>query len=103
MQFLVEDFLPERVDFALALPDAQTLAGGVLPYALDARWLFGAPAANLPVDGRVRYAPARDLPGFDGFVFGLHDDPTRPRATACRPARPMPRGITRAGWTFPTR
>lgn len=71
---LVEDFRPERLDFSLTLPDGPIPAdAGVLPVAFDARWLYGAPASGLPVEGELVLTPARALPGREGFVFGRHD------------------------------
>ncbi|WP_313353199.1 MG2 domain-containing protein, partial [Paracoccus sp. (in: a-proteobacteria)] len=50
-RILVEDFLPERIDFTPRLPEGAARAGGTLDLSLSAHWLFGAPAANLPVEG----------------------------------------------------
>lgn len=81
-RLLVEDFLPERIDFAPRLPEGPARAGGTLDVSLTAHWLFGAPAANLPVEGTLRLSPARDLDGFaqglGGYQFGRHDDETAP-------------------------
>ena len=62
LRALVEDFLPERIDFAPTLAEGPFRAGQEVEIALDARWLFGAPAAELPVEGFIRRAPARTLP-----------------------------------------
>lgn len=75
---LVEDFLPERIDFTPVLPEGPQRAGAELNVSLDARWLFGAPAANLPVEGSYRIAPSRQLDGLPGYLFGLQDDETQP-------------------------
>lgn len=77
-RLLVEDFLPERIDFAPKLPEGPAKAGGTLDLSLAAHWLFGAPAANLPVEGFLRLSPTRSLKGFDGYVFGAEDDDTAP-------------------------
>ncbi|KGJ05341.1 hypothetical protein SAMN04487972_10645 [Paracoccus halophilus] len=74
---LVEDFLPERIDFTPRLPEGPAMAGGTLDLSLTARWLFGAPAADLPVEGLLRLAPARDLDAYQGYSFGRHDDDTQ--------------------------
>ena len=73
-RLLVEDFLPERIDFDLALPDAPLPPTGAVRAHIDARWLFGAPAADLPVEGELNLTPARTLPGWEGYQFGRHDD-----------------------------
>lgn len=74
---LVEDFLPERIDFTPDIPPGPANPGTALPVELTARWLFGAPAADLPVEGSLRYTRAGSLPGYDGYSFRRHDDETR--------------------------
>lgn len=73
-QVLVEDFLPERIDFDLSLP-AQVRQGAETLVGVDAQYLFGAPAADLPIEGEVTLRPATSLPGYVGYQFGLHDAP----------------------------
>lgn len=93
---LVEDFMPERIDFAPLLADGPFLAGDEVRVALDARWLFGTPAAELPVEGFVTLQPARDLPGFAGIHFGRHDGQATPDITY------LPAGQTDAQGRFET-
>src|SRR5690606_1596280 len=85
---------PERIDFALTLPEGALPATAPVEVAFDARWLFGAPAADLPVDGELRLTPAGSLPGWDGYVFGRHDDAADPDVVA------MPSGQTDAAGHF---
>jgi uncharacterized protein YfaS (alpha-2-macroglobulin family) len=73
--FLVEDFLPERIDFTLAEPDSPLRLGELPEIALEARYLFGAPGAGLAVEGETLLRAADGLPGFPGYVFGRHDEP----------------------------
>lgn len=75
---LVEDFMPERIDFTPQMPEGPLKAGDDITVSLDARWLFGAPAADLPVEASLRSAPARSLPGFAGVSFGRYDVATTP-------------------------
>ncbi len=70
---LVEDFLPERIDFELSLPDAPLRPGDSPPLSIDARYLFGAPGADLTIEGQVSLAPTETLAGFDGYRFGRYD------------------------------
>lgn len=93
---LVEDFMPERIGFSPALPEGPYLAGDDIAIALDARWLFGAPAAELPVEGFVTWQPAQDLPGFAGMRFGRHDSQGAPEITY------LPAGQTDAQGRFDT-
>ena len=71
---LVEDFLPERIDVALTPAGNVTLRdGGRLGVA--ATWLFGGPAADLPIEGEVVLSGATTLDAFPGYRFGRHDLP----------------------------
>ncbi|TNF63222.1 MAG: alpha-2-macroglobulin family protein, partial [Rhodobacteraceae bacterium] len=78
-QVLVEDFLPERLDFTLSLPDAALRPGDTLPLGVEARYLFGAPGADLGIEGDAFLRPVRALADWPGFRFGRHDDPVRSR------------------------
>ncbi|MBW6457428.1 MAG: hypothetical protein K0A98_16220, partial [Trueperaceae bacterium] len=73
---LVEDFVPERVDFDLAL-DREGPVDPALPpnLRIEARHLFGPPAAGLALSGSVGVFATPELPGWPGFLFGRHDHP----------------------------
>ncbi len=79
-RMLVEDFLPERIDFTPKLPDGPFAAAQDLPVSLQANWLFGAPAVDLPVDGTYWMMPRRTLDGFENYSFGRYDDDSQPTA-----------------------
>jgi len=77
--FLVEDFVPERLELKLE-PAVQALspqeAGTV---RLAGRYLYGPPAAGLAVEGEIAVRLAKgDPPGFAGYRFGLADDQVPP-------------------------
>ncbi|MCX8955402.1 alpha-2-macroglobulin family protein, partial [Ruegeria sp. NA] len=78
---LVEDFLPERIDFELTLPDAPLRPGDSPPLSIDARYLFGAPGSDLSIDGQVIARPADTVPGYDGYRFGRYDAETSIKST----------------------
>jgi len=84
--FLVEDFLPERIDFDVALPEGLRL-GEVADAAVTARYLFGAPGADLAVEGEVLVRATEMLAGWDGYRFGLHDAPFSAVMQGFEPAR----------------
>ncbi|MEO1139349.1 MAG: MG2 domain-containing protein, partial [Pseudomonadota bacterium] len=71
---LVEDFLPERIDFELSLPDGPIRPGDTPPLSVDARYLFGAPGAGLLADGTVTLRARSKLDEFPGYRFGRHDE-----------------------------
>ena len=73
--FLVEDFLPERIDFDLALADGPLRLGDVADLTVSARYLFGAPGADLAIEGEVLLRAATGLAAYPGYVFGRHDAP----------------------------
>ncbi|MDR5652747.1 alpha-2-macroglobulin family protein [Ruixingdingia sedimenti] len=73
--FLVEDFLPERIDFNLTLADTPLTVGGVAELGVDARYLFGAPGAGLAIEGEAILRAADGLAAFPGYRFGRADDP----------------------------
>jgi len=70
---LVEDFLPERIDFDLDMAEVIGLTEAA-PLTVSARYLFGAAAADLPVEGEVLLREASGLPGFEGYTFGRYDE-----------------------------
>ncbi|WP_233270408.1 MG2 domain-containing protein [Chachezhania sediminis] len=77
---LVEDFQPEKIDFDLSLPDAPVRVGDTPPLSIDARFLFGAPGADLSVSGNVRLSGATSVDGWPGFVFGRYDANMSPQS-----------------------
>ncbi|WP_419740225.1 alpha-2-macroglobulin family protein [Ruegeria sp.] len=78
---LVEDFLPERIDFDLNLPDAPLRPGDTPPLQIDARYLFGAPGSDLSIDGQVIARPTDAVPGFETYRFGRYDAETSTKST----------------------
>ncbi|MGJ8618683.1 MAG: MG2 domain-containing protein, partial [Sulfitobacter sp.] len=70
---LVEDFLPERIDFDISLPDAPLRMTSTPPLSVDVRYLFGAPGADLAVQGDLRLRATREIAGWDGYQFGRYD------------------------------
>lgn len=72
--FMVEDYVPDRLEFDLK-PQTDKLARNVpSEIALEGRFLYGAPAAHLGLEGEVVIAPAKALTGFAGYQFGVADD-----------------------------
>ena len=71
--FLVEDFLPERIDFDLTLADTPIRLGDTPALTVEARYLFGAPGANLAIEGEVLLRAAKGLEQWPGYVFGRYD------------------------------
>lgn len=80
-QILVEDFLPERIDFTQALPAAPIRPGAMPPLTVKARYLFGAPGAGLTIDGDVRLRAAETVEGWLGYRFGRYDSRSSTQTT----------------------
>lgn len=78
--FLVEDFQPERIDFKLQTEATELEPGTNAEANLTANWLYGAPAANLSIEGEVYVTKADGIPSAPGFSFGLRDDSFEPVA-----------------------
>lgn len=77
---LVEDFLPERVDMALTLPEGALDPAAGAQVTVAARHLFGAPASGLPLEGTLILRATDSLAAWPGYRFGRHDqrvDPLR--------------------------
>ena len=74
--FLLEDYIPERLDFALKTEKPYAAPGEPIALTLDARFLYGAPASGLDVTGAIRLQAVEGgaLAGFPGYVAGLADD-----------------------------
>lgn len=78
---LIEDFLPERIDFDMTLPDAALRVGDSPTLRFDARYLFGAPGADLSVEGQVSLRVATEVAGWSGYRFGRYDAFTTAQST----------------------
>ena len=78
---LVEDFLPERIDFDLTLPEGLMQATNMPDLQVAAKYLFGAPGVGLKSEGELFLRPRRSLAEFPGYVFGRHDAQASSRAS----------------------
>ena len=84
---LVEDFLPERIDFDLTLPDAPLRVADSPALSIDARYLFGAPGADLSIDGQVTLYAVTSVADWPGYQFGRYDARGTSRSTYFGDAR----------------
>lgn len=98
--FLVEDFLPERIDFDVTVPDGLR-PGEVAELGVAARYLFGAPGADLAVEGEVLLRAAAGLPGWEGYRFGPHDTPFSAVMQGFDPARTDAAGLAKVTVALP--
>src|SRR6266480_141177 len=74
--FMVEDYVPERIEFELTSKDRQIKAEAPVELRVDGHFLYGAPASGLQLEGDMLVTPARERPGFAGYQFGVADEET---------------------------
>jgi hypothetical protein len=74
--FLVEDYVPETLDFTLKPAQNAVRAGDTAEIDAAARYLYGAPGADLDISGDLRIEAVKDkgLPVLDGYEAGLQDE-----------------------------
>ncbi len=72
--FMVEDYVPDRLEFELSSAATVLPRAGSAQLSVDGRFLYGAPAANLDLEGEVTIATASQRAGFLGYSFGLTDE-----------------------------
>ena len=74
--FLVEDYVPERLDATITPKRSALLSGEPAEIDIEARYLYGAPGADLAVGGSVtvRAASETAIPGLKGYRVGLTDE-----------------------------
>jgi alpha-2-macroglobulin len=74
--FLVEDYIPDRIEFDLNSVSTQISHTAPAQVTVAGRFLYGAPAANLDLEGEMTIATAPERAAFAGYQFGLADDET---------------------------
>ncbi|HSP24464.1 MAG TPA: MG2 domain-containing protein, partial [Saliniramus sp.] len=74
--FLVEDYVPERIELTLTPRDDALQPGQTAEIEVDARYLFGAPGAGLEVTGEISVTPATEsgIRGLENYEVGLQDE-----------------------------
>lgn len=101
VRLLVEDFLPERLDLEIDLP-SDTFADFATPIVdFRANYLFGAPAADLTITGRLALRPTSTLSQYPGFHFGRHDAPPETAFESFGPLLTDSQGLTAQVLAFP--
>ena len=74
--FMVEDYVPERIEFDISAKDKQIKADLPVELKVDGHFLYGAPASGLQLEGDMLVTPAAERPGFAGYQFGVADEET---------------------------
>jgi uncharacterized protein YfaS (alpha-2-macroglobulin family) len=77
--FLVEEVVPARIEATLTPADEPLVPPAPLPVQIHAKYLYGAPAANLTVKGEVVIAAdPKPFPEWPGYAFGLDGEKMDP-------------------------
>ncbi len=75
--FMVEDYIPERIEFDLSSKEKAIKAEVPVELKVDGHFLYGAPASGLQLEGDMLVAPAASgRPGYPGYQFGVADEET---------------------------
>jgi hypothetical protein len=97
--FMVEDYIPERIEFDLSSKDKQIKADAPVDLKVDGRFLYGAPASGLQLEGDMLVAPASERPGYPGYQFGVADEETASNERT--PLENLPEADANGVATFP--
>ena len=62
--------MPDRLEFDLASPTGKLSKDAPAEVTVDGRYLYGAPASELDLEGEVTIKAAKERPGFAGYQFG---------------------------------
>ena len=73
-RFLVEDFVPDRIEFDMQSDSAEIAVGETAVINVDGRFLYGAPASGLAMEGEIALSTTREWAAFPGYQFGLADE-----------------------------
>jgi len=76
--FLVEDYVPDRLEFDLTSPTGRLSLKTPATLEVAGRFLYGAPAAGLELEGDISVSVAKERPGFAGYEFGIADEEVQP-------------------------
>jgi uncharacterized protein YfaS (alpha-2-macroglobulin family) len=74
VSFLVDDFVPDRTEFTMTSADGAIDVGQPEQIAVEGRYLYGAPAAGMELEGDVAIKPTRTRDAYKGYQFGLADE-----------------------------
>jgi alpha-2-macroglobulin len=76
VEFLLEDYIPERLDVKLKPVTTIATPGAPIEIGVDAKFLYGAPGGGLDVSGAIRLqaVDGAEIPGHAGYIGGLTDE-----------------------------
>jgi alpha-2-macroglobulin len=74
--FMVEDYVPERIEFDLSSKEKAVKPDVPVELKVDGHFLYGAPASGLQLEGDMLVTQAAERPGYPGYQFGVDDAET---------------------------
>jgi alpha-2-macroglobulin len=78
--FRVDDFVPDRIEFDVATQAKSLALNTPTEVNIDARFLYGAPASGLKIEGDMTLTPTRVIAEYPDYNFGLSEkNPTSGR------------------------
>lgn len=78
LRFLVEDFVPDRIEFDVDIDNAALPVDGALDATIAGRFLYGAPASGLHLEGELAVRATSTIKAFPGYSFGQADEQVLP-------------------------
>ena len=98
--FMVEDYIPERIEFDVSAKEKLIKAEAPVELKVDGRFLYGAPASGLQLEGDMLVATAASgRPGYPGYQFGVADEETASNERT--PIENLPEADANGVATFP--
>ncbi len=97
--FMVEDYVPDRIEFDLTSDAKQIVANAPVTLKVDGHFLYGAPASGLQLEGDMLVAPAAARPGYEGYQFGVPDEETESHERT--PIEDLPEADANGAASFP--
>src|SRR6185436_10042775 len=85
--FLVEDYVADRLEFDLTAAELKIARDKPAKLTVDGRYLYGAPASALDLEGEIVIGAAKERPGLAGYQFGLADEEVE---TSRKPLEDLP-------------
>jgi uncharacterized protein YfaS (alpha-2-macroglobulin family) len=98
--FMVEDYTPDRLEFNLSSDNGSISQKSPVHVKVEGRFLYGAPASGLQLEGDMLVATAAGRRGYDGYQFGITDEET-PATTERSPIADLPETDADGAATFP--
>ncbi|MBB3352933.1 hypothetical protein FHT70_002870 [Rhizobium sp. BK049] len=74
--FLVDDFVPDRTDMEIKTEAKEIGPDTPANITISGKYLYGAPAVGLTLEGDVVVKPTRESAAYKGYLFGLADEET---------------------------